>query len=605
MSSKPFMTNQESLEDLLDRCHKGYIQLPDFQRNWVWDQDRLIGLISSVSQAFPIGAVMTLRTGGSLKFQHRRIDGVSKGSSASPEQLILDGQQRLTSLYQSIYSNKPLKVKASDSGGKKKIRWLYFNLRTIAKKSMDRELSIEVADENRIIKSVSKGKDNVDLSTSEKEYKELMFPVSQIFHPDKWEGKYNDYWISDLGLEEAKKYRKIFKKFKNRVLKNFAYYEVPVITLAQSLSREAICVVFEKVNTGGKQLDAFELLTAKFAAEQEGGYDLRERWGSEKKGIYYRLINWTSHNDSLGFKIDPTKSVLCKVQKTDFLQAISLIKTYNNKMNGKSASISGKRKDLLNLKLQDFEYYKDRVEIGFIRAAEFLYSLKIMQSLDLPYRSQLVPLAVMLANIEDWRKPEIYQKLSKWYWCGVFGELYSSANETRMAWDVEQMPIWMEEDNRLPSTVNDAIFRPNRLESMRDRKSASYKGVIAVLLNNSLKDLYLGKEVSEKIFFDKGIDMHHIFPTDWCKKNNKIGNPVWNSIINKTPLSRGANRSIKDRAPSNYIPQFDEQHSIDEVDAFLKSHLIDPSSIRNDKFEEFIESRKVKLNELVRNAMGK
>lgn len=604
MPSKPFMTNQDSLEDLLRKCDEGRVQLPDFQRNWSWEEDRVISLISSVSQAFPIGAIMTLRTGSDLKFKNRRIEGVPKGNLSDPEELILDGQQRLTSLYQSAYSKKPLRVKGMNSEDSKKKRWLYFNLISICDGSMDRELTIEVANENRIIKSTSNGKGVVDLSTREKEFEEHMFPISEVLNPDKWETKYNKYWLERDGIEGFNKCQKIYKKFKKRVLNNFANYEVPVMSLSQNLSREAICVVFDKVNTGGKLLDAFELVTAKFAAEKRNGYDLRDVWGDEDRGLRNSLINWTD-GKNLGFMIDPQKSVLRKVKRTDFLQAVSLIKTYNLKRQNKTSTISGKRQDLLDLELKDFELYKDVVKIGFIRAAEFLYSLKILQGLDLPYRSQLVPLAVILADTDDWNKPETYKKLSEWYWCGVFGQLYSSANETRMAWDVEQVTLWIEGDCKLPATVRDASFRPKRLEFLRDRKSAPYKGLIAVLLGNGLMDISLGKKVSEKIFFNKGIDMHHIFPANWCEKNNKNTGSAWDSIINKTPLSADANRSIGDDAPGIYIAKFDGLHSRDKVDSYLESHLIDPSTVRSDDFEKFIENRKERLNELVHKSMGK
>lgn len=76
--------------------------------------------------------------------------------------------------------------------------------------------------------------------------------------------------------------------FAKRCWKNFKYYRVPVIALDQSTSKEAVCVVFEKVNTGGKPLDAFELVTAMYAAD---GHELRKDWyGSETlKGRHSRL----------------------------------------------------------------------------------------------------------------------------------------------------------------------------------------------------------------------------------------------------------------------------------------------------------------------------
>ena len=55
-----FKTNPISLSELLKECHQGIIQLPDFQRSWVWDEDRIKSLIASISRAFPVGALMSL-----------------------------------------------------------------------------------------------------------------------------------------------------------------------------------------------------------------------------------------------------------------------------------------------------------------------------------------------------------------------------------------------------------------------------------------------------------------------------------------------------------------------------------------------------------------
>ena len=69
--------------------------------------------------------------------------------------------------------------------------------------------------------------------------------------------------------------RKLFKPFKDEVLQNFKAYQLPVIALSPDTSHEAVCLVFEKVNTGGKPLDAFELVTAMYAAR---GHRLRDDW---------------------------------------------------------------------------------------------------------------------------------------------------------------------------------------------------------------------------------------------------------------------------------------------------------------------------------------
>jgi Protein of unknown function DUF262 len=71
MAGSTFQTNPFDLFKLLDDCHRGVLQLPDFQRSWVWDEDRITSLIASVSRAFPVGALMSLDTGGPVNFKPR------------------------------------------------------------------------------------------------------------------------------------------------------------------------------------------------------------------------------------------------------------------------------------------------------------------------------------------------------------------------------------------------------------------------------------------------------------------------------------------------------------------------------------------------------
>jgi hypothetical protein len=100
MPGSTFQTNPYALEKLLGDCGQGKLQLPDFQRSWIWDEDRIVNLIASVSRAFPISALMTLQTGGPVNFKPRPIEGAPpEARHARPQSLLLDGQQRMTWLY--------------------------------------------------------------------------------------------------------------------------------------------------------------------------------------------------------------------------------------------------------------------------------------------------------------------------------------------------------------------------------------------------------------------------------------------------------------------------------------------------------------------------
>ena len=100
--SNTFGTEEPLLSDLLQRIETGTMQLPDFQRGWVWDDRRIRALIASITRGYPVGALMSMETGQPLRFAPRRFEG-SHGNS-EPELLLLDGQQRMTSLFLELKS---------------------------------------------------------------------------------------------------------------------------------------------------------------------------------------------------------------------------------------------------------------------------------------------------------------------------------------------------------------------------------------------------------------------------------------------------------------------------------------------------------------------
>ena len=75
-----FKTHPVALKDLMRECHEGKLQLPDFQRGWVWDQDRIIDLLASISEGFPVGALMTLDASGEVAFAVRPVEGAPPAS---------------------------------------------------------------------------------------------------------------------------------------------------------------------------------------------------------------------------------------------------------------------------------------------------------------------------------------------------------------------------------------------------------------------------------------------------------------------------------------------------------------------------------------------
>jgi hypothetical protein len=371
-----------------------------------------------------------------------------------------------------------------------------------------------------------------------------------------------------------------------------------------------VCVVFEKVNTGGKPLDAFELVTAMYAAS---GHELRKDWFGDDsiKGRHRRLADTLRPADS-------DAGILAGVSNTDFLQAVSLFYTRDRRRDAELAgkhgkelpAVSGNRQALLDLPLEAYKQFETKVEKGFIQSAKFLHMLHIFRIFDLPYQSQIVPLGAILADIGDaWEHEANRAKLVQWYWNGVFGELYGSAVETRNARDFMEVPAWLKGGPE-PSTVSETTFRADRLKTIRMRLSAAYKGMNALLMKEGAQDFRSGQKFDHTVFFGENVDIHHAFPQEWCKSRD-IKPTVFDSIINKTPLSYRTNRIIGGVAPSDYIAQLEKGNSstppisVHKLDGYLKSHLIDPALLRADNFEAFMEDRQKQLLALIEQAMGK
>ena len=619
-----FDSTKRSLRELLQELRKGTIQLPEFQRGWVWKNEQIKELIASVIRQYPIGAVMLLEAGGEVRFQTRPVEGLHfQGQTPDPELLILDGQQRLTSMFQATLMGAAAKT---ENERKQKVeRWYYLDMnRLLNNPDLLEEAVIDVP-ADRIRPDVA-GRKGLDLSTSELEYELQLFPLGRIYEASSWQTGYVKHWKETEQFSEA---FEVYTAFQDKVIAPFCEYQLPVITLAKSSRREAVCQVFEKVNTGGVKLNAFELVTASYAAD---GFDLRADWYGRKardgdeaiEGRYQRFLAGREHGKTDG--VQRLGKILKAVRETDFLQCVALLSTRQRRELDQQNSqlpiekwtgISCKRATILDLPLSEYQQWADQAELGFFRAGRFLIQQGYYRSKDLPYVTQLVPLAAILSSLgDDYNAAATTQKVEQWYWCGVLGELYGGAIETRFGKDLPEVINWIE-GKGVPSTVYDADFRPSRLDTMRTRNSAAYKGLYTLLLREQAKDFRTGRPIDDSIFYEDAIDIHHVFPAVWCEAQG-IDTDMANSILNKTPLTARTNRVIGGAAPSIYLPKLEKAYlkhqgkggdevgnGRTEMDALLHSHSIHPEHLRRDAFEAFYEQRRRDLLELISRVIGK
>lgn len=354
-----------------------------------------------------------------------------------------------------------------------------------------------------------------------------------------------------------------------------------------------MCRVFENVNTGGAPLTVFELVTASFAMD---GFRLREDW--EKR---FRQIKEDQR---------VVTDILDKLDATTFITAVTLYASFMAKQAGKG-SVSCKKKDVPALNFESYKLYADVVQEGFILAAEFLIvNEHIFRARDLPYSTQFIPLACAFAYAKEValvNKQITKDVLHRWLWCGILGEMYGGANETRYANDMEDLAAAIDGNGSQMRTVNAAYFQTPRLLGLQTRNSAAYKGIMALIYRKNCKDFISGQPTNAFEVMAKRPDIHHIFPEAYCVKMG-FDRARWNSVVNKTPLLPSTNRTIGGKAPSEYFQRICREcpnASQEELKSRIESHLVDFDAFISNDFDSYFIARAKALLDLIEGAMGK
>jgi hypothetical protein len=475
-----------------------------------------------------------------------------------------------------------------DSRKRKLSGWFYADIAKVLDPAADREEAIRFIPHDKMVKNF-RAEVIEDLATPAREYAAGMFPLAQLFDCDDWQAGFKAHW----GFDPVRMQQ--WFDFNKHFVRRFHQYQLPVIELAKGTPRQAVCQVFEKVNTGGVTLTVFELLTATFAADE---FDLRSDWSERKREL-----------------AKPELRILEGFKETDFLQAATLLATRARREAEAEAGVAEerlsrlgcRRADMLVLTLDQYRRHAPEVVHGLRLAAKFLHQEYIYDPEFLPYGSQLVPLSAILAVLGTDAEPQAArEKLARWYWCGMLGELYGGTTETRFARDLPEVCSWVRGGEEEPRTVIEANFAASRLKTLRTRNSAAYKGLYTLILKQGARDWRTGEPSSVHTYFDNNVDIHHIFPRAWCEAE-RLPARDYDSIVNKTPLSSRTNRMIGGSAPSVYRNRLLSKSGIgpDKLDANLATHLVPTEQLWADDFEGMIQERTKVMLELVALTMGK
>ena len=541
---------KESLIGLVDLARQRHVVLPEFQRSFIWERGAIEELLVSIFNEYFIGSLLTLNVSAdSLPFRARAIEGIANDPHFRPQKMVLDGQQRITSIYYALYG-PDINLKSTS------YPYRFF---------LDASAAVDGRWDDAIV-SLSTARPHVcslfDDPTHQYENRYVALNALR-----SWE-----HWMQwFMAYQEFLKRRGDFdQEWVNALLaraQSFLNYQVAVIELPQRTSLETVVEVFERINRTGSDLGIFELLTARL---WNHGIHLRDLW-DESVESHPRLA-------------------AVSVSKSDrypkfILQAIALLR-------GKEC----KRKDLILLDSQSFVEDWHRAANSIESALTRMHATAsggygVVPALAPPYSTMATPLAIMTDHIGSLTsdRGKAYEKLHYWYWSSVFRERYGGSTETISQRDFLQFKKWIEDDRVVPDAVPTLEKKAQRELSKVVRAGAVYRGILCLVALQGARDFFTGDTIELH-----QLDDHHIFPVSFLKSMDTPEGRR-NSILNRTLISRDTNqRIIGSKKPSVYLAEIERELGNETARSILATHFIGDAAIqamRDDDYSQFLAER--------------
>lgn len=566
--------DNQKLLDLIADARMGKIVLPQFQRDFIWSREDISALLMSVLQGHFIGSLLFLNTDDEVPFACRPLQGVNPQGLHHPEMMVLDGQQRLTSLHYAFAApDIPL------HWSKYPYRF-FLDLRKVTENDWEKAITSERA------------MDCNGMLDRQKQFETLVVPFTELEQWNNWVFAYEQWLIKKDSEAYFQQYFQKEKEIWYGLMNQLNNFVVPTITLPKikqndSDSLAEVCTVFEKINSTGVKLSVYDLLTARLYKDK---IDLHQLW--EKAIDDYHLLDDYSEGspDEFGVYV---------------LRTIALMR-----------NLDIKSKSLINLSPVNFE--KDwKIAVGYMEKA-----LKRMTSWGtdgfgafdrkwMPYLTMVSPLAAMLYAIDNKKfGHQAYHWIQRWYWSAVFRERYAGAIESTIYRDYQDLLRSMDNPTYEPDSFQQARVGiiENTGFSLKSvsRLNSLYRGVICLIALRGAKDFAKDDAIEFHILED-----HHIFPAAYLGKlRGTKGEPLYsadkiNCVLNRTLIADRTNKLISKSNPGQYLKEI---FPAEGVTSILSSHFIDretQEAMIVDNFDAFLNAReKALLEEIVRRIKG-
>lgn len=565
---------------LLDQIQMGMIGLPDIQRPFVWKNAKIRDLLDSMYRGYPVGYLLFWQSAHSEGAKTIGVDGKAK----HPSLLIVDGQQRLTSLYAVIKGQRVLREDYSEEY----IEIAFHPL----------EERFEVAD------------------AAIRRDKHWLPNISRLWSVDT-----NLFELVDEYLESLVQVREVTAEDKRKIqqaiqkLQGLLNYPFRALELLATVDEEQVSQVFVRINSKGQRLNEADfILTLMSVYWDEGRHELEQFSRAAKKpsdgpSPYNHFLKPAP--DQLlraavgyGFKRGRLQYVYSLLRGKD-------LETGKFSEEGRIAQFERlKAAQAATIHLQNWkDFLKCLLHAGY-------RSDKVITS----QTTVLYSYVFYLLGRKEYDLPEsvLRRAIARWFFFTSLTGRYTSSPESALEGDLLQLrEVRSAEgflaflDRSISTRLTEDFWRvtlPNNLDSAAARSPSLMAYIAALCLLDAkvlLSDLSVGSLLDPTTDAHRNsLERHHLFPKAWLKKQGYTEVHQTNQIANYALIEWSDNTEISAKSPAEYWPDFSGRHTAEEWPRLQHLHAL-PQGWESLAYDEFLAQRRVLMASVIREGFEK
>ena len=558
---------EATVKELVGMIERGEVRLPEMQRRYVWRATRVRDLLDSLYRGYPSGTILLWETDSDIP--ERNFAVRQQTSPYSTNKLLLDGQQRLTSL-SAVIRGETISVR-----NRKHPINILFNL----EHPEERTLVTEVNEDRDDLEDEQDATDDdiqkrIDQMTFIVATKRLAknphwISVNEVFSKTSDTDFLKEAGVTNL---DDPKYNKYSKRLNQ--LRTIADYKYRMDILERDLSYEEVTEIFIRVNSLGVKLRGSDLAMAQITAKWQNS--LKKFEAFQKKCVKQGF------DTEIGTYI---RALVCfATDQSKFLTVNTL-------------GIE---------KLQDgWEKAKQGLEF----ACNFLKSNLAIDSIALLSSPYCLITIAYYGHKRDYRfSPDMESKLKLWlHIANAKGRYSRGSSESMLDQDLAAVNIGKDLDGMLDN-LKQQFGRLSILSddlAGRNQRSSLFKTMFLAFKQADAKDWYTRLSIAiDHSGANHSLQYHHIFPKAILAK--KYPTKEINDIANLSFISGRTNRKIYNKEPSIYFKEIIDEHGTELFDA--QCVPIDDEILTIDNYSQFIEKRRNlisnKLNQYIKDDTG-